>query len=289
MFDTKGASVNKWLSNIITTLVVLAMTSLVGALLKGPIDDLSSRNRLKAQVQLAPWINKPEKPSQTSKSDDNPKTDKEILDNLLKDLSNIPYTVSSSDSFGVARTNIENDGSKVVTDINLRLDSPYGKEESVLIYNGKMENLGEVDRISIPDMKPGDRVTIYMWGNFSSLILPDSIKTYSSEGSFRISYDWPQTQEFEYKSKISIFIDEWAESLGGFSIILLTVILGIYVGVFSDYVKNLFKSQASYESERERFLSDPKSFSPNIVGVEAAAKIASLEQKNEEKIGAEKP
>lgn len=45
---------SKWMGNVLTTLIVLALTSLLGALLKGPIEEFANRNRLQAQVQLAP-------------------------------------------------------------------------------------------------------------------------------------------------------------------------------------------------------------------------------------------
>jgi hypothetical protein len=259
-----GLYLSKWLSNLITALVILAATSALGAVLKGPIDEWVNENRLKAQVQLAPWFAKPTLAAARQSGKDVPSSDREILDELLENLSKISPS-GANDDFGVARVNVENSSSKKVTDINFRLDSPYGEQEFIIIdSDGKASELSKSNRIIIPDMNPGDRITVYLWGNYSKYLFSDRFKTYSSEGKFRVAFEWPEAKEFEYQSGIARFLDDYATDIAIWTSILLMFLFLIMNHVSGEYIKVLMKYPAFYERESERYTQDPKKFSPDV-------------------------
>ena len=177
----------KWLGGIITALVILALTSLVGSLLRGPIEDLSSRERLTAEVQLSPWFAKPA----NVKADANKPGDASLP--LEDSVADIESTFVSGDDYQSARIIITNESSKKVSDVNFRLLSPYRFNQAVVIDGaGHRKNFVQVDRIFVPDLNPGDKAIVYIWGNYNTLTFADAFRTYSSAGSFRIRYDWPR-------------------------------------------------------------------------------------------------
>lgn len=252
---------SKWLSNIITALVILTLTSVLGGFLKGPIDELSNQDKLKAQVQLAPWIEKPT-PSRVEKSAVSNSREENHLDNVINNLKKLRYSTSD---FGVAKIDIENSSGKKITDINIRLDEPYGPQESIVIdQNQHVLPLGDTDRIKIPDMSPGDRVTVFMWGGYSSYLFPERFKTYSSEGEFRVSFDWPKSKDEQYQSSISIFLDNYAGTIAIVSMLLLAISSLIGLNTYSEYVKHILEKREFYNAEKKSFAKDPKKFSPDF-------------------------
>lgn len=255
----------KWLSNIINALILLGLTTLLGALLKGPIDDLANRNRIKAQVQLSPWVEKPSPEVEADEGNidsDNPY--REILNNLLEDLAS---NGASSDLYGLARINLENDSSNTVTDINFRME---GRDNDLDVHmigaDGRVAFSGETQRVQVPDMKPGDRVTVYVWGAFSEHLIRDNFKTYSSEGAFRTDYEWPDIQDFEYSSTIGKAFDAVVDWMLIFIVGLLLLFL-FAINIFQEkYLKGLLGNQSIYLHEKRRFEKEGDKFAPDITG-----------------------
>ena len=120
-----------------------------------------------------------------------------------------------------------------------------------------------LNRIDIPDLGPGDKAIVFMWGNYSSLTFEDVFSTYSSAGRFRVTYDWPQSQAQEYKSGIGRFLDEYASIGAWITGILLVGFLAIMAGFFESYYKRLLSDDLLYQSERVKFLANPKKFVPD--------------------------
>ncbi|ARU15665.1 hypothetical protein [Croceicoccus marinus] len=254
---------SKWLTTVVTTLSILALTSLVGALLKGPIDKLANANRLSAHVELAPWIDRSVIQELSEKPVEPPKTSEEILADL--ELSMKEISLKSGAEFGVARVSIENASSRNVTDANFRVDRRYGEVEAFLIdADREALSLGEVDRVKLPDLAPGDRLTVYMWGNFSQYFFPESFRSYSSEGEFRTTFSWPEAQEFEYQSGIGRLLNEYAWTVFFLMVFILAVIFGLLAAVQDEYLKKMLKDDAFYMAEKRRYLSDPKKFAPQF-------------------------
>ncbi len=272
----------RWFWNTVSALILIALTTFVTAGLNGPINDFVSRDKLKAQVILAPWIEKPdfEKLKDDKESDitSGMTENEKILRSLLEDIQGISTSNYLSENFNVARVNIENDSQSTVENINFRLESPYSEPEIVIINaEGDLTPIGRADRIKVPDMKPGDRVVVFMWGNFNSYTFPDSFKSYSSKGHFRVSFDWATTQEFRFESGISYYIEEYSGYLIGATLILAFLGMVIAAAAQEAYYKALLKEPSAYEFERGRYLKDPNKFTADFTSVETIVKKAESE------------
>jgi hypothetical protein len=254
----------KWLGGIITALVLLALTSLIGTAIKGPIDDIASRERLIAQVQLTPWMEKPKKKDEkaTEKAADTPESS---IDEVFRRIQR--RALSAVSDYQAARIIITNESNKTVTDINFRLSQPYVADEAVIIAEDGSETfLQDAARVKIPDLKPGDRATVFMWGGFSSTTFSQTFETFSSTGRFRVTLDWPQTQERYYASAISNFIDKYAGDMGTYGAFAAFLLFGAMAWVLDSYYKSLLKDENFYRSERDKYLKDPEKFSPTTTG-----------------------
>lgn len=251
----------KWFSGIVTTLVVLILTSLAGALLKNPIDNLASSDRLRAEVQLSSWIDKPDRSPKINKQKSVEERIQEARDEALESMATY-----SGGSFQFARMIITNEGSKKITDISVRMKEPFVASEIVLINeDGKRQFIEKADRVKIADMNPGDKVAIFIWSNYlSSLSAENTFSTYSSAGKFRMGIDWPKSQVVQYDSAVGQFIDEWFYWIFGVSVLLLLVALGVSSSFQDDYLKKLLKNEKLYYIEKERFDVDPNKFIPNF-------------------------
>lgn len=268
----------KWFGSIITTLIVLALTSIVGGLLKGPIDDMASGSRLQADVQLAPWFNKPDetgqgaKPAPESKSDRSTELSK-VYEDAMQAADDAARALQLNlGEFQVARVLVRNESNKLVTDINFRLvDYPAAEIAVVIDESGKQSVHRNVSRLTLPNLKPGDRTTVFLWSNYlNSNTLPKVFKTYSSEGRFRIKFDWPQTQTETYSSGVGEFLDEYSGTIAtvcGFAILLMAI---VGLAAMESYYKDLLKDPEFLVRERKRFDENPKKFSPNFTKADTA-------------------
>lgn len=270
----------KWFTGTVGALVLLALTSLIGAVLKGPIDEFVNESRLDAAIQLSPWVAKPDLGVAGQKNPASTETDD--TDKLLRDLA---IRQSSIGDYGIAVMNVENGSSGTVKEINVRLEPSYGTPEVMVIDPaGDVRNLGEVDRIRMPDMKPGDRAKIYVWDNFSTYDITDYFKTYSSEGEFRLNYAWAETREFEYRSSIGTFLDDYAWATFVAACVLLCVMVGIVCAVYTEYLKGLFVSPDLREEEANKFLADPKKFQIDSTAAQAAWNVYLGRMKKEQSV-----
>jgi hypothetical protein len=241
----------KWISSVITALVVLAATSFAGALLKGPIDEIANRDRLKANIQLSPWTEKPDF-AQIEKNEEGNKKN------------NFPEIPSYRSLFSLATVNIENNGSKIVDKISIRIDDEEDLEGVIFTSSGQRIVINDTDKLNIPDMKPGDRASVYLWGTFSSHTFMDEFRTFSSEGSFSKTIDWPSSQEYIYDSWISKFLDQYAWTIFVGVLFVLVAVLGILAASYLEYVKLILVHGKAYQAESKRFWEDPKKFTPDI-------------------------
>ncbi|MDF0489190.1 hypothetical protein PX554_13700 [Sphingomonas sp. H39-1-10] len=238
----------KWVGGILTTLIVLALTTWVAALLKGPIDDWASRDKLRAEVQLSPWY---EKPNRLSNKPDS-----------LKQVG-IWKSLDDDGNFGVARLLVTNESNKLISDVNVRLLSPWFFEDVLVTkIDGHDKSFHNVKRIILPDMRPGDKIVVMMWGPFASFTFPSVFRTYSSEGAFRITYSWPANEEYQFRSSLSRALDEYASYFITTLVIFIIILLIITLVAHEQYYKKLLKKKSYYKVERARYLLDPNKFSP---------------------------
>jgi hypothetical protein len=242
---------SKWLSNLVTPLLILLGTILLTAALRGPIDEMANQNRLKATIELAPWISKIE-PSEIPIGSDN------ALDLIME------RTQQSTGLLGVARLNLENESGKKVSNISFDL-AKYRKTDAVIIDKDQhVTTIINPNKIKIDDLSPGDSVTIIIWGSFSTYELKDNFKSYSSEGEFRTEFFWPENQGIENDLGFLSIVDNFIWYGGSISAILLIIILGAGWSQYYEYSKFLLTYPRAYQAERNRFWENPKDFSPDI-------------------------
>lgn len=240
----------KWLSNLLTPLLILLATLVVTALMKGPIDEMANQGRLKAEVELAPWIDVAGVGKSIEKSNEAGGV--------------IPSVLYSADSLTVARVRLLNESPKKVTNISFELPS-YDKKTAVIISkDGKFDEIKyRNDIFTIPDMNPGDKFTIIVLGNFTTYNLTEKFKSFSSEGRFRTQFYWPDNQGFESQGQFSKILDSVIWIGGTASVVLLIIILGIAFSQHSEYIKMLMIHKRAYKLESDRFWSDPRKFTPD--------------------------
>lgn len=241
---------SKWLSNLVTPLLILLGTTIITALAKGPIDEVANQNRLKAEIELAPWID-------TSKPSDDP------LDVEERTASIIARVMQSTGNLGIARVNLENDSGKLVTNISFEIPSHQKSRAIMLNKDREIVNIPDPGKIIIPDMSPGDKITVLVWGSFHTYRFRDDFKSYSSEGRFRANYFWPENQGFDSDSTIDAILSGFVWIGGTVSAILLVIILGIGWAQHSEFIKLLLTYPKAYELEKARFWENPRKFSPD--------------------------
>jgi hypothetical protein len=240
----------KWLSNLVTPLLVLFVASLITAVAKGPIDELANQNRLKAQVELAPWIDKAE--AKVNSSD--------LADPTASIMSRV---AQSKDSLGVARVNLENDSGQTVSDISFQFPA-YSKTSAIMLdKDHNISDVSKLDQIDGPDMAPGDKVTFILWGTVSTYKIQEDFASYSSEGRFRTTFFWPENQGFESDDDFLAIVDGLIWIVGTVSAVLLLAILGIGWAQHSEYIKLLLTYSKAYRMEEARFWENPRKFSPD--------------------------
>jgi hypothetical protein len=242
---------SKWISNLITPLLILLGTTLITALLRGPIDEMANQSRLKAEVELSPWIDRSGDDARKGASTD------ETVDNFMS------RYMQSSGNLGVARVNIQNDSSKAVTNISFQLPEHRDAEAIMLDKEHEIVKLPKSDNIKIPDMQPGDKVAIIVWATFSTYQFKEKFLSYSSEGKFRTTFLWPENQGFDNGSTLSGIIDGFIWIGGSISAVLLVCILGIGWSSHWEYIKLIFTYSKAYEAEKKRYWENPKKFSPD--------------------------
>lgn len=243
---------NKLLSSLVTPLLVLLATSLIGALVKGPIEEIANQNRLQAEIMLAPWVEKvePDKPS-------------DRLDDQTASI--FSHSNLFMSGFGVARVALKNNSSKAVSNISFELPS-NDQQEAIFIVDGKRtQKISNPKKINIPNMNPGDEIFVFIWGTFMTYEFKEDFKSYSSEGKFRTNFLWPENQGFESGSTFERIAGTVIWYAGTSSAILLIIIMSVAWSQSGEYIKLLFTYPKAYEIEKARFWENPRTFSPDWV------------------------
>lgn len=225
--------------------------------------DLFSRDRLTARFEAGPWVAKPQLPDGESQQSYDENND---VGSAVKFLGN---TLSSKNPDGkwyeLAKLTIKNESKKDITGIRIRYSGVEMPE--LLVVPEKTDNsyyIKSTNDVSLPDMKPGDTAIVYQWDNFSSILVEDSIDTYSSEGDFRINYEFPQTVSTNFAGWfISGIIDHIWLIINALSITIF-ILLMIQKDTIDLYYKKLLRDDDFYIDERVRYESDKDKFSPQL-------------------------
>jgi hypothetical protein len=249
----------KWFGSIVTSLVVLALSTLFLAYLQPIIRSLVPDEVLHAEVELSRWEQKPEKAGQTIQKP----SDQKVIADAGK------AVFRFRDWYDFAAIVIDNPTSKVIENVRVKFIDKSVRYALILSDDGlKRTSLKDISDIKLDTMKPGDRVKIFLWGDndFPKSIIADQIRTFSSAGPFSLQFSAP-TDNIYYESNDSPFfkfVDEWF----GFALVAIFFILVIFVGAgmayYEKYYKKLLVDKAFYEAESERLALDQDKFVPKL-------------------------
>ena len=172
----------KFVSSLVTPLILLLLTSLLIAFVRDPIEEFANQDRIKARVELAASIESVE-------------SQKEVSDRIETGLvfSSIDQILGS---LSFARVVLRNDSSETVTDISFKLPEISFSRGYFMLAGEDPIELAQGGRIKIPDMEPGDIAFVAVWGVFPTYNLEEDFESFSSEGSFRTEFYVPESQDF---------------------------------------------------------------------------------------------
>lgn len=214
---------------------------------------------MEAEVELSRWQGRPEKGETITEKP----SDEKMIAEARRD------SFLLRDFYDFAAVTIDNPTSKVVENIRIRFVDGNGRDGMIVSDDGLTKTtLKDAEDFKIPNMKPGDRVKIYFWGEhqFPKRLVADQMKTFSSAGSFVTKFSAPSDNYyFETEdSPFFKFVDDWAGLAIG-SIFALTIFfMGIGLHFYEKYFKKLLGDASFYASEKDRYEIDPKKFTPTI-------------------------
>jgi hypothetical protein len=239
----------KLLSNLITPLILLLLTSLMLAFVRSPIDEFANENRIKAEVELAASIE--------------PLEAEDDIAGLIESGLEKSHIDQILGSLGFARVTLHNDSSQTVTNISFELPEISFSQGYLLAAGNEPIALANGGRITIPDMEPGDRVFVAAWGTFPTYDLEDDFESFSSEGPFRTEFYLPESQDLGDDTLLNDIFDFLIWGVGTVSALLLLVIAGVAWSQHFEFLKLLLTYPRAYEAERSRFWEDPRKWKPD--------------------------
>ncbi|RJG53838.1 hypothetical protein D0Z70_15190 [Sphingobium terrigena] len=249
----------KWLGGIITSLILLGLSTIFVAYLQPIVRAIAPEDGLKAEVELSRWQARPEKGETI--------TEKHSDEKMISDARRDSFLLR--DFYDFAAVTIDNPSSKVVENIRIRFSDGSGRDGLIVSDDGLTKmTLKDAEDFKIPNMKPGDRVKVFFWGErqFPKVLVSDQMKTFSSSGPFVTKFSAPSDNYyFETEdSPFFKFVDNWAGLAIG-SIFALTIFfMGIGLHLNEKYYKRLLSDDTFYTSEKDRYEVDPKKFTPTI-------------------------
>lgn len=241
-----------WLKGLAGTLIATLLTTVLLAAFQRPITDFFTPDRLVATIEAGPWY-------------------PVIIDELKyskKDGSTFLKSVSEQES-PFARMTIKNGGFKKVTGIKIKFISQLSRTNVIIpgkdIFKSDIRE--DADTVELSDLNPGESHTIYLidYKNFGKPYWMDDVRTFSSEGAWRMNLYAPESiEDKEQGSAFYRFIDEWIPIIFVTSLIGLVAISLIGWTVSWIYVRDILSNEKFYLIEKDNFLKSPKKFVPNI-------------------------
>jgi len=249
----------KWLGGIITSLVVLALGTIFVAFLQPLVRAIAPEDQLLAEVELSRWQALPEKAETVTQNE----SDDEFLAQANKD------SFLISDFYDFAAITIDNPTAKVAENVRVKIADRSRLDALILSDDGLTRTTlkGKHD-FKLPDMRPGDRVKMFLWGDsqFPKTLVTDQIKTFSSLGAMRTKFSAPSDNMYfeSQDSALFKFIDDWIGV--AFLVIFGSLIIVMFIALvfYENYFKNLLKDEKFYQLEKERYNDEPKKFSPKM-------------------------
>lgn len=246
----------KWFGTVLNSLIILAASTVLLAYLQPIVKWMVPESALQATIELSKWV---ERPTVAGEFHDEPSNDANV-----KDAIHSIYMDPERSKF--LAMELLNSGNKKITNIRYRFDD--GDRSDVMVvandgYNRKV--LINENDVKLPDMKPGDKIKVYMWtkGSFNSSLLSHSFKSFSSSGPFDVNYSTQsKLSVYEEPSLLFDFLDEW---VGLFGIFIGTALISLLVYGLQFYGKayqRLLSESTYFAEEKQRFDTDPKNFVP---------------------------
>lgn len=245
----------KWLGGIITSLILLGLSTIFLAYLQPIVRSIAPEEALKADVELSQWRERPLKDETRIERD--------------SDSYNERYSFALRDFYDFAAITVDNPTSKVVENIRIKFVDENGRDGLIISDDGLTRtSLKDAKDFKIPNMKPGDSVKVFLWGDnqFPKLLISRQMKTFSSIGPFVIKYSAPSDNYYleTEESPFFQFVDNWAGFVVGscFAIVIFLMIIGFIVN--GKYYRKLLSDPTFYQSEKDRYDLDPKKFTPTM-------------------------
>ena len=239
----------------ITVIVGLVLT----AWLAEPISNYFRSDRIEAQLTVGPWV---QMPAIKNRSGEKIKpvlgSDSAVLS--IADASDVDENYRTKPT-NFSELSIVNKSEKEISNIRIRFDS---KQYRIIFQkdgDNKSTLIDDIDRIDLPNMKPGDKMTVQSWGNYygSPERFADNLTTYSSTGSFRMTANWSGDQKID-EGPVIEFMNEWGGFIFGTIFVFLTIIGFILQSLTDDKLKKILADEATYKSEKSRYEKDPKKY-----------------------------
>ncbi|MBX9665384.1 hypothetical protein [Novosphingobium sp.] len=250
----------KWFGGIVTSLVIAGLSAIILAYLQPILRAIAPDEVIDAKFELSHWQEKPLKDGDSSNKINQ------------KEGNDIPTRVPNVDGlYDFMTIKLENNTSKVVDNIRIRFKDFPIFDAKIIGDDGIIAQtvLGSND-FKIPNMKPGDREIIFVWGKsqFISSALLNNVQTFSSSGPFRISFYQPEENMITLQDEGPFFkfIDEWIGFIIGAIFVALILVLGAALSAQEEYLKKIFRDEQFMIDEKARFDANPKKFSPKLTG-----------------------
>lgn len=249
--------------NTIRWIIAAAASVLVGltltAWLQEPIENYFRNDRIEANLTVGPWVDLPNGTKGDKKDQIKPVSDD-------RDVAAIRPTSDLDDDFRTKPSNfseisVENKSEKEITNIRIIFDSKQYRVAFVKNGEEKSTTIDDIDRLELPDMKPGDRIIVRAWGNYYVGLerFVESLSTYSSTGPFRIKANWSETRDID-ESAIDNFMDEWGYFLFAGSLMVLTAIGFILSSLVDEKIKKILSNENTYLAEKKRYELNPEKY-----------------------------
>ncbi len=259
------------LKGLLSAVGVVLLTLVVTAMFQSPLTEMFSAERLEARVILAPWVDRnsiePSAARRSASLTPEGKAYQEALDDLNTSLATMSGASIDNIEFGVARFDVQNRSRNIVDNISLRFTNST-KAEEVQIFDGGVKKVSfkDTSNIKLPDMKPGDNITVFVWAKygFSEYLFPENLETFSSAGPIQLSIRWPRVERRTAATRFDWFMQDWSEWVIGCVAFIFLLLLSAVAVVNDHYAKAMLHDGDFYLDEKTRFDLNIKEFKPDL-------------------------
>ncbi|MEG3148413.1 hypothetical protein U1769_00850 [Sphingomonas sp. ZT3P38] len=251
----------RWFGSIATALILLILTTILAGYLEPIVKAIFPQRAIMADIQLSRWM---ERPTKVGIEEEKPSDD-------ARENQSRHDTFFNPDIYKFMSMELLNKGDTIAENVHFRLEDGSRPDTLIVTDDGnKRQFITGKNDIPIPNIKPGEKVRVYLWAtySFSTLLTPDSLKSYSSVGPFETSYATPSggTYYGTSTSPFYDFLDTWAPLVGFFAAIGLIILFSVAIHMQEKYMRALLSDQSFYDKQKLEYDADPKKFVPSLKG-----------------------